>query len=176
MGVVRLVTIAAAAAPRPPSGLASRSRSGGFTLLELLVVLVIAGLLLGMVAFNAMPGERQALQNDAQRIALLLQLARDEAIVRNRPIAFEAGANSYRFLERDGGKWEPITEDELLREREFERAPVRLSITPPVAAATDPLRVVFGREPVDKPFLLTLSTGTASVAIRADGLGNFTVE
>ena len=58
----------------PPAG-----KTAGFTLLELLVVMVIAGLMLGMVSFNAMPGERQVLQQEAQRIALLLQLARDEA-------------------------------------------------------------------------------------------------
>ena len=50
------------------------------TLVQIALVLVIAGITLGMVSFNAVPSERQALQNDAQRIALLLQLARDEAI------------------------------------------------------------------------------------------------
>ena len=43
--------------------------------------MVIAGIMLGMVSFNAMPDERQALQHDAQRIALLLQLARDAGAV-----------------------------------------------------------------------------------------------
>lgn len=157
---------------RAPSFPAAR----GFTLLELLVVLVIAGLLLGLVAFNAMPGERKALENEAQRIALLLQLARDEAIVRNRPIAFEAEPDRYRFLIRDNDKWQTLSQDDLLREREFQRAPIALSITPAVAAQTDPLRIVFGREPVDKPFVLTMSAGDASVAIRADGIGHFEVE
>ena len=35
---------------------------------------------------------------------------------------------------------------------------------------------IFGREPVDKPFVLTLSLGEASVAIRADGIGHFVVQ
>lgn len=139
--------------------------------------MVIAGLLLGLVAFNAMPGERKQLENEAQRLALLFQLARDEAIVRNRPIAFEADADRYRFLIRDNDEWDTLAQDDLLREREFARAPVGLSISPAVAAAQiDPLRIVFGREPVDKPFVLTLSSGEASVAIRADGIGHFEVE
>ncbi|MDB5761162.1 MAG: gspH [Herminiimonas sp.] len=138
--------------------------------------MVIAGIMLGVVSFNAMPSERQVLQNDAQRIALLLQLARDEAIVRNRPIAFEAESDRYRFLQREENTWQILTQDELLREREFKRSPVLLSISPPQAGEAVPLRIVFGREPVDKPFVLTLSIGDAHVAVRADGIGHFVVE
>lgn len=148
----------------------------GFTLLELLVVMVIAGITLGMVSFNAAPSERQILQNDAQRIALLLQLARDEAIVRNRPIAFEAEADRYRFLLREEKVWQVLTKDDLLREREFKRTPVSVSISPPSAGDATKLRIIFGREPVDKPFVLTLSIADAHVAIRADGIGHFVVE
>lgn len=152
----------------------------GFTLLELLVVLVIAGLLLGLVAFNAMPSERQSLQTEAQRIALLLQLARDEAIVRNRAIAFEADAERYRFLERDGMRWIAVPQDDLLRERGFSPAPVNLTMSPAASNAAGSseaqVRIIFGREPVDRPFVLTLSSGAASVAVRADGIGNFVVE
>jgi general secretion pathway protein H len=150
----------------------------GFTLIELLVVLVIVGITLGAVAFNAVPSDRQALQNEAQRVALLLQLARDEAIVRNRPIAFEAEPERYRFLVRDDNSWKIITQgqDDLLREREFQRAPVTLSIVPQLSTQTNPMRIVFGSEPVDKPFVLTFSAGDASVAVRADGIGHFAVE
>ena len=149
-------------------------RVGGFTLLELLVVMVIAGLTLGMVSFNAMPSERQILQKESQRIALLLQLARDEAIVRNRPIAFEANAQGYHFLMREENVWNALTADELLRDRQFQRPPVAVAIAP--APQNGGLRVVFGREPVDKPFVLTLSAGDSSVAIKADGIGHFVVE
>jgi len=138
--------------------------------------MVIVGFTLGMVSFNAMPDERQILQNDAQRIALLLQLARDEAIVRNRPIAFEAEEDRYRFLLRDEYTWKLLEQDDLFREREFKRYPVLFTISPPLKEQDAPLRIIFGREPVSKPFVLTLTIGEAQVAIRGDGIGHFVVE
>ncbi|MFZ3288463.1 MAG: type II secretion system minor pseudopilin GspH, partial [Telluria sp.] len=80
----------------------------GFTLVEVMVVLVIIGITLGLVSLNAMPSPQQTLQAEAQRIALLLQLARDEAIVRNRLVAFEADPERYRFLVRNETRWDPI--------------------------------------------------------------------
>lgn len=138
--------------------------------------MVIVGITLGAVSFNAMPSDRQVLQNDAQRIALLLQLARDEAIVRNHPIAFEADADRYRFLLFQDNKWQTLTQDDLLRERAFKHSPVTFTISPPSADQTTPLRIIFGREPVGIPFILTLAVGDAQVALRADGIGHFVVE
>lgn len=140
------------------------------------MVLVIIGIMLGFVSINAMPSERQVLQNEAQRVALLMQLARDEAIVRNRAIAFEVDSYGFRFWIRNDNAWDKMEQDDLLREREFKRSPVNLLIEPPMADAGQALRIVFGREPVDKPFVLTLSINDAQVAIRADGIGNFVVE
>ncbi len=158
-----------------PASTTRLHRVAGFTLLELLVVLVIVGILLGAVALNVNPGSRQLLQNEAQRVALLLQLARDEAIVRNRPIAFEADDYRYRFLLRQGEGWQPLAGDALLREREFRSAPLVLALSP-ATSEQRPLRIVFGKEPVDKAFTLTLALGPQAATIRADGIGNFTVE
>ncbi|MTV40369.1 GspH/FimT family pseudopilin [Duganella radicis] len=150
----------------------------GFTLIELLVVMVILGITLGLVSLNAMPGQKQSMQQDARRIALLLQLARDEAIVRNRQIAFEAGTDNYRFMIRNENKqWEQVAQDDLLREREFKTAPLTLMLDPAPALPESTLRIVFGREPVDKPFVLTMTASDGgTVAIRADGIGHFTVD
>lgn len=151
-------------------------RARGFTLIELLVVMVIIGITLGLVSLNALPSQQQSMQQEAQRIALLLQLARDEAIVRNRQIAFEAGSESYRFLIRNDRQWQPVVNDDMLREREFKRSPVSLLLDPAPNLPDTTLRIVFGREPVDKPFVLTMASGDSRVAIRADGVGHFTVD
>ena len=59
----------------------------GFTLLELLVVIVVLGLALGLVAATA-PAESPAVRLDsaAARVAGALRLARTEAITRDRPV------------------------------------------------------------------------------------------
>lgn len=148
----------------------------GFTLVEIMVVMVIIGITLGMVSVNVLPSPRQDLQAEARRLSLLMQLARDEAIVRNRPITFEATQERYHFLVRNEARWDLITNDDVLRERAFKNAPLTLLLNPVNAGATDPLRITFGREPVDKPFTLTLVNGGYQVAIQADGVGHFTVE
>ena len=155
--------------------MSAQRASRGFTLIEVMVVMVIIGIVLGMVTLNAIPSPRQNLQAEAQRLALLLQLARDEAIVRNRLVTFEANPERYRFLVRNENRWDPVTQDDLLRERPFKYAPLSLALDPP-GTSGDTLRITFGREPVDKPFVLTLATGQDRVAIRADGIGHFTVE
>lgn len=173
MGFVRKPGRPKASSSAPPFAcLASDTR--GFTLIELLVVLVIVGLTLGMVSFAAMPNVQQELQNDARRIALLLQLARDEAILRNRQIAFEADAEYYRFLLREDNSWQALRQDDILRERKFKRFPVTSHIDPPSSGQA--VRIVFGREPVDNPFVLTLAAEDAQAVIRADGIGHFFAE
>ena len=157
--------------PRP-----GRATIRGFTLIEMMIVLVIAGLIFGMIALKALPDQKQTLREEAQRIALLLQVARDEAIVRNRPVAFEASAKRYRFLVRDYQYWQQIKKDELLRERAFDVQPLNLSITPQTRLKGGALRIVFGWEPVDQPFTLTLASGAERLAIHADGIGHFEVK
>ncbi|MFN3789695.1 GspH/FimT family pseudopilin [Massilia sp.] len=153
-----------------------RPASAGFTLVELLVVMVIIGITLGLASLNAIPSPRQNLQQEAQRLALLLQLARDEAIVRNRQVAFEANSERYRFVVRNDTGWEPVTRDDLLRERSFRGAPLQLVLEPSMSSDPGTVRITFGREPVDKPFVLTLASSGNAVAIRADGIGHFSVE
>ncbi len=152
-----------------------KQQAFGFTLVEVMVVMVIASLLVVLVSLKALPSSNQALQEEARRIAQLLQLARDEAIVRNKPVAFESDGQMYRFLLRNNGEWKILSEVDVLRERSFTQIGVRLSIDP---KSTEPgnLRIVFGREPIDKPFVLTMQTEDNHVAIRADGLGNFIAE
>lgn len=133
--------------------------------------------MLGVVSFNAFSSKAQILQKDAKRIALLLQLAREEAIVRNRQVAFELDTDAYRFYIREGNIWKRLDDTDLFRERNFESSPITIMMQQNGKQITTlPMRIVFGREPTDKPFVLNLSYDKNTVSLYADGVGHFSVE
>jgi general secretion pathway protein H len=97
---------------------AELSRLRGFTLLELLVVVAIVAIMVGLAGAQLMRSPGEAVREESERLALLLQAAREEAILQGRVFAFGAGRDAYRFLrlERDG-KLRIAKDDELLRPR-----------------------------------------------------------
>lgn len=99
-----------------------RRSARGFTLIELLVVATIGAILVGtaMLSVNIGGGEK-ALADEAKRLATLMQLAADDAILQRRELGLrltEAGYSFYR-LDRSGEKpsWQPLEKDRRLRER-----------------------------------------------------------
>jgi general secretion pathway protein H len=92
-------------------------RTAGFTLIELMVVLMVIGVVAGMVTMSAAPSPQRELRADADRLAQLLSLAREEAQVRGAPIRFEADGSGFRFVVFRDREWRPITDDRDLRPR-----------------------------------------------------------
>lgn len=154
----------------PLTRIARRPRSGGFTLIELLVAIVIAAVVLSMVAINGLPGSQRGLRFEAERLAQLLSLAREEAQVRGQPIRLHADESGYRFLILRERQWRPLLDDADLRERAWEQ-PTRVA----VLRADGRREVEFGRDAVEPPFTVQLSRDRADVAILANGLGLFEV-
>lgn len=76
----------------------NRPRQNGFTLLEMIVVLVILGLALGLVISRGpMHSARLDAEATARDLTSALRLARGRAIAENRPVAVALAANFYRI-------------------------------------------------------------------------------
>src|SRR5882672_10791676 len=76
----------------------SPQREGrGFTLVEVLVVLIIMGLFVGLVSTITRPDDRALLRLETERLAQLLDLAATESRLTGKSIAWTADGSGYRF-------------------------------------------------------------------------------
>ncbi len=72
----------------------------GFTLIELMVVLVIIGIASAAISLTIKPDPLHLLRKDAERLSQLLQVAQAEARADGRPITWRADAKGFRFNRR----------------------------------------------------------------------------
>lgn len=94
-----------------------RARSCGFTLLELLVVLVLIGIIISFAVLSIGDGGRQErLKQEAQRLSSLFTLAGEEAVLRSLELGVVVQGQGYAFVAYDGEGWQPIAGDGMFRE------------------------------------------------------------
>ena len=83
-----------------------RERSTGFTLIEMMVVVVIAAIMMGAVtlSFPSTKGE-DIIKKEADRFVALLNFAQDEATLQSREFALSIDKSGYAFYLNDEGSW-----------------------------------------------------------------------
>lgn len=141
-------------------------RNGGFTLVELLVVLAIVGLVSGAVVLG-MPDPRGSLVAEAERFAARAHAAQERAVMDNRAVALRIGAEGYAFERRSGGAWAP------LEARPFGPVEWREEISATLAPERE--RIVFDATGFAEPARLTLARGGDEVAVEIGGGGTIRV-
>jgi general secretion pathway protein H len=137
----------------------------GFTLIEILVVIVIIGVVVGALTLTAGGSAARELENAAERSRRLIELACERAVLSGRDIGFAPTAKGmhYGYYERDG--WHALAEQggdelrprpwgegvEVRAERDGELLPSsdELPQDPPFACLSSgeltPLRLEFSR-------------------------------
>ncbi|MEJ2274683.1 MAG: type II secretion system minor pseudopilin GspH [Woeseiaceae bacterium] len=99
-----------------------RSRTHGFTLIEILVVIVIIATVVSIALLSVnVGGDDAELLKERRRLASLMETVQDEAMLQGREFGVELMTSGYRFVEFDPltRQWSEIYGDDLYRLREL---------------------------------------------------------
>ncbi len=102
------------------SGTGKLSKARGFTLIEILVVIVIVATIVSMAVLSmGVAGEDEELDTERRRLAALMETIQDEATLQGREFGIEFMTSAYRFVEYDalGRRWAEVPYDDLYRQR-----------------------------------------------------------
>lgn len=91
----------------------------GFTLLEILVVLILLGIILSVAVLSVGGSKEREIEQEVQRMVQLIHLAKEEAILNQQELAVKFSPNAYEFLRLENEDWIPYTDNRLFYQREF---------------------------------------------------------
>jgi general secretion pathway protein H len=99
--------------------LSSQQHSSGFTLIEILVVLVVVGMLVALATFTLGGNSvRRDLDNEVEKMFLLMKTVSEQAVLNNTEFGLVVEEEQYQFMayNQQSGDWKPYGE-RLFRQR-----------------------------------------------------------
>ena len=128
-----------------------RRYRGGFSLIELLVVVVIIGVFAGAAVLSiGVVGSDREIEREVFRLRTLLELLHEEAVMQNRDYGVLFSESGYRFYIYDNERllWFEPVDDRFLAARELEQ-PVSLGLALEDRDVT--LEIEFEPEALEEP-------------------------
>ena len=125
--------------------------STGFTLIEILVVIVILAVAAAMVTLAVSGVGERRLARDSERLRALIGYACEQAELEGRSIGISLSRSGYAFSRAEGGSWLPEREG-TLRTRKW-------SVAPTAVLTRDGEPVAIGEAYPAKPQLVCFASG-----------------
>lgn len=92
----------------------------GFTLIEVMVVMLIIGVVTALATFAFSDNREDRVEREARRLAAVLELVAEQAVLQSRIIGVRFASDGYLFLSPGAeGEWLPIENDRQLRPHEL---------------------------------------------------------
>jgi general secretion pathway protein H len=163
---------------------AAARRTRGFTLIEVLIVLLIMGLFVGLASAIVRPDDRGLLRVEAERLAQLLDLAAVESRLTGKSIAWTADRPGYRFWRMTGdaeesaqwsAQWSEIRDRDLLRARTLPQGMRISGLQLENMPAHGAMRLEFDPYGPALSFSMEMSLGAARYTVAASPVGELRV-
>lgn len=92
----------------------------GFTLIEVLLVIVVIGLMVAAIQVNFTSNKPEAqLEQETKRFAGVFNLAAEYGLLNNIELGLFIDKNTYQFVGYDGLRWAPLPDNEFLSPHEL---------------------------------------------------------
>jgi|TARA_B110000090_G_C13314665_1_gene421040 general secretion pathway protein H len=100
---------------KPLSTVQIIKKISGFTLIEMMLVIMLIGVMATFIQFNAGGDKKEKLlQQTSIRFAGIFEIAAEYSMLNNVELGLLVDKTSYRFLAYDGSRWTDVGENELL--------------------------------------------------------------
>ena len=96
------------------------SRQTGFTLLEIMLVVLLMGLSAAVVTMSLSHADpKKALEKQAKKFIASAELVLDETVLSGQLLGLVIESDTYRFVVYHEEKWQPLESDRLLGEQQM---------------------------------------------------------
>lgn len=91
----------------------NKSKQSGFTLIEVMVVVVLIGLMASLVQFNATGNKADdSLMHESAKFAAIFEVAAEYGMLNNIELGLIVNDNSYKFVGYDGTSWSEVPDQD----------------------------------------------------------------
>ena len=145
-------------------------------MIELLVVLLIMGLVVGLASVIVSPDDRGLLRVEAERLAQVLDLAAAEARLTGRSLAWTGEGSSYRFWRMSGeADWSEVVDSDELRARTLPQGMRISGLRVEDIPAREIMRLEFAPYAEPAAFGIELSLDRARYTVAGSPIGELTL-
>ncbi len=149
----------------------ARPDQRGFSLIEILVVLVIISVFTSLAVVTLESVQSRNNDEEVLRLQRLLEMAADYSDTRGTPLAVEFLPNGYRFSAmQTNGEWRLIFAPSPFSERSWSEGVRVVRLDLDGVRQNEPLRLVFGSEPPEYRLVLALPDGRKTLSGTISGV------